>query len=404
MHTSIFIVLLNPALSLMLAVTFAVLWLQPKARPYLAALAAGHVAVGLGFLLQYVQLPIGFYPTKFISNVFLMCGSVLMASAVIARAGRPVPFVPLLGLAGAGLCGFLWFTLQQPFLAGRILSTCLAMGGMGLIVSWNLYRHKNKTVIDKLLLGLSLFIAVNMVTVTPVLLATTGRYISYDGYYQSTFWTSTMLTHAVQAVLISICLIIGATTETLESLRREAHTDPLSGLLNRRGFEERALPLVRQARTAGTPLCLILADLDHFKRVNDLYGHGVGDSVIVAFSRLIGENGEAGAVVGRTGGEEFALLMPGRDVSVVRLFAEGLRVSVCQARLAGVPEAVGTVSASFGVAGLLPHEDLSDLFRRADEALYEAKRDGRNRVKVAPPVAAQPKAVVLPRDKAIDAA
>ena len=403
-HTSIFIVLLNPALSFMLAVTFAVLWLQPKARAYLGALAAGHVAVGLGFLLQYIELPFGFYPTKFLSNISLIGGAVLMSAAVISRSERRVPFGLLTALAVAGLGGVLWFMTTQPLLVGRILSSSMAIGCMGLVVSYNLYKQKNKTVIDRLLTGLSLFIALNMVIGSPLVLSVSGRYISYDGYYNSTFWTSTMLTHAVQSVLISICLIIGATTETFESLRREAQTDPLSGLLNRRGFEERALPLVRQAKTSGSPLCLILADLDHFKCVNDVHGHGVGDSVIVAFSRLLGEHSAGMVVVGRTGGEEFAMLLPGRDVSVVRLFAEGLRVAVCQTTLPDVPETVGPISASFGVAGLLPDEDLSGLFRRADGALYEAKHEGRNRVRVAPPLSAESKAKMVPPSKNADAA
>lgn len=383
----------------MLAVTFAVLWLQPKARAYLGALAAGHVAVGLGFFLQYVELPFGFYPTKFLSNVSLIGGSILMSAAVISRSERPVPYGLLFALAAAGLGGVLWFMTKQPLLIGRILSSSMTIGSMGLVVGYNLYKQKNKTVIDRLLTGLSLFIGMNMVICTPLLLSLSGKYTSYDGYYASTFWTSTMLSHAVQAVLISICLIIGATTETFESLRREAQTDPLSGLLNRRGFEERALSLVSQAKTSGSPLCLILADLDHFKRVNDLHGHGVGDSVIVAFSRLLSEHSAGTVVVGRTGGEEFAMLMPGRDVSVVRLFAEGLRVSVCQNTLPGVPETLGPISASFGVAGLLAEEDLSGLFRRADEALYEAKHEGRNRVRVAPPVSAEAKANVIPNSK-----
>ncbi len=244
-----------------------------------------------------------------------------MSAAVISRSGRAVPYALLGILAGAGLCGVLWFMTAQPLLFGRILSTTMAIGCMGLVVSYNLVKQKNKTVLDLLLTGMSLFIALNMVICSPLLLSLSGKYVSYDCYYNSTFWTSTMLTHAVQAVLISICLIIGATTETLDSLRREAQTDPLSGLLNSAWFRGKGFAARSHAKTSGAPLCIILADLDHFKRVNDRHGHAVGDAVIVA-SPGCSANTARLVVVGRTGGEEFAMLLPSRDISVVRLFAK----------------------------------------------------------------------------------
>ena len=120
MNTGIFIALLNPSIALILATACLLLWFHQKTRPYMAVLAAGYAAAALGFLLQYFELPIGFYPTKFVSNVFFATAGVLVSSAVISRFQRPVPYAALLLLAGAGLAGLLWFMVAEPNLTWRI--------------------------------------------------------------------------------------------------------------------------------------------------------------------------------------------------------------------------------------------------------------------------------------------
>jgi two-component system, cell cycle response regulator len=167
-------------------------------------------------------------------------------------------------------------------------------------------------------------------------------------------------------------------------LERLSVTDPLTGLLNRFGFISALESRLREAQRYGTPLALTMVDIDHFKRINDQHGHGVGDAVLKAFSDLLRGKLRGADVICRWGGEEFLILLPQQDASGGAATAENLRLALQQARFAPVD----SLTASFGVAAYHPGEALQDWIARTDRALYTAKESGRNRVNVAPPLAA----------------
>jgi diguanylate cyclase (GGDEF)-like protein len=165
--------------------------------------------------------------------------------------------------------------------------------------------------------------------------------------------------------------------EAAESLAR---TDSLTGLANRRAFDEVAELEIQRAVRYGTPLALVIADLDHFKAINDRYGHHVGDEVLKGFARILTTSVRGIDLVGRWGGEEFVVLMPGTGIEEAMQAAERMRLAV-----AGAPTRVDGktfgYTASFGVAELLPDVPTMDaLLSRTDAALYRAKHQGRNRV------------------------
>lgn len=176
---------------------------------------------------------------------------------------------------------------------------------------------------------------------------------------------------------------IGLREEREKELRRLAETDPLTALLNRRSFTDHAQTMLGHAMTAAAPVSLLIVDIDHFKRINDSYGHPAGDAVIRAFADLLlGVFGARDALVGRFGGEEFAILMQG---STEEAAAAAMRM---QQALAGktlpVSETLGLgVTASCGIASWQHGETLAALTSRADQALYRAKSEGRNRIAIA---------------------
>ena len=174
-----------------------------------------------------------------------------------------------------------------------------------------------------------------------------------------------------------------------------ATTDPLTGIANRRVLMERLDAALARARRDGTPLACVMCDVDHFKRVNDTWGHGVGDDVIRAVARTLTETCGTGATVGRYGGEEFVAVLPGLDADAAAALAERVRIAVI-ALAGGDALPVPSLSASFGVAGVAPAVggvpgdvlegvpgDAGALVDAADRALYAAKGGGRNRVVVA---------------------
>lgn len=162
--------------------------------------------------------------------------------------------------------------------------------------------------------------------------------------------------------------------ERTRDLERLARTDPLTGLGNRRDLDEG----LEQA-VAGERFGLILADVDHFKGINDRYGHAAGDAVLVACADLLRGLLPPGARLGRWGGEEFMVLCPEADAATVRALAETMRRRVEETPF----PVVGGLACSFGVAELRTGDSVDALLARVDLALYEAKRNGRNRVEVA---------------------
>jgi diguanylate cyclase (GGDEF)-like protein/hemerythrin-like metal-binding protein len=160
------------------------------------------------------------------------------------------------------------------------------------------------------------------------------------------------------------------------ALEQLATFDRLTGLWNRLKFEEFASTEISRAQRYEQGLALIMFDIDHFKAINDLYGHQAGDSVLVGISRLMSEHLRESDGIGRWGGEEFLILAPCADPAEALQIAEKLRAIVAAQEF---PE-VGTATASFGVTFLLQDDTLDQMVKRADMALYRAKESGRNRV------------------------
>ncbi|MEX5745437.1 GGDEF domain-containing protein [Massilia sp. X63] len=164
-------------------------------------------------------------------------------------------------------------------------------------------------------------------------------------------------------------------------MARLATVDSLTGLPNRHAFLERAEYARQAALRQRQPLALAMMDIDHFKQINDRFGHATGDEALIVFARTVRETLRAHEAVGRLGGEEFAMVLPGTDLAGALAAAERLRRAVREAIVitSGTPY---TMTVSVGVVVLDPNETLGMALARADHALYEAKRGGRDRVEV----------------------
>ena len=187
----------------------------------------------------------------------------------------------------------------------------------------------------------------------------------------------------------AMCLDMSEQQAAEDELNRMATTDALTGLPNRRSFGIRAEEEIGRSRRYKRPLSLMMADIDFFKRINDEYGHAAGDRVLIktaqVFTNALRSSGD---FVARIGGEEFAVLLPECDSAGAELLAERLRIAIAAMEV-DVDDGAIRTQCSFGVADWQPTEDTVDAaLQRADAALYQAKSEGRNCVKVAPPIAA----------------
>lgn len=168
-----------------------------------------------------------------------------------------------------------------------------------------------------------------------------------------------------------------------DQLNRTATTDELTGLANRRSFMRSLEIELNRARRSSSPLTVAILDIDHFKNVNDTYGHPAGDDVLRDMATTIKDAMRLTDIVGRIGGEEFAILMPNTDVRSARAFCDRLRAVAANNDIQLKADKAIRVTVSCGIALLEPGEKSDQWINRADRALYEAKTGGRNRVKLA---------------------
>lgn len=182
---------------------------------------------------------------------------------------------------------------------------------------------------------------------------------------------------------LAIALVLRDVLAEFARMRERSTTDAMTGLLNRVTFEEGATAVL--AETSARPVCLILFDIDHFKRINDTSGHAAGDRVIARLGQLLRETTLLRYTAGRVGGEEFAVILDGSDLGMARLFAEAIRAGFSASDFG---DDIGwAVTLSAGIALHQAGENLHGLTGRADKALYAAKTTGRDRVVVAPDAA-----------------
>jgi diguanylate cyclase len=164
--------------------------------------------------------------------------------------------------------------------------------------------------------------------------------------------------------------------------RKEALKDPLTRIDNRRGFEQVLQQAIEQSASGNAPLCLIMTDIDHFKRINDTHGHLVGDNVLRMVASTIKDSIKGRDRAARVGGEEFAILLPATPLEGARKLAENLRITFERLDLKkkNTGESLGRITLSFGVTAFRPDDGTEEFVNRADKALYQSKKAGRNKV------------------------
>jgi diguanylate cyclase (GGDEF)-like protein len=168
--------------------------------------------------------------------------------------------------------------------------------------------------------------------------------------------------------------------ETQEKLEKLANVDPLTGLLNRRAILNKLEESIKHSRRYETNLSVIMLDIDHFKKINDSYGHFVGDHVLKRIALFLQRNIRDTDVAGRLGGEEFLIVLPKAIISSALTAAERIRDNLANTKMKNLMGDVFSITVSQGVANYKPGDSVSSLVSRADAAMYEAKQNGRNRV------------------------
>ncbi len=291
------------------------------------------------------------------------------------------PWRLLLVLTGASLIGYLLILDMPRTDLVRGLAYQAPYSVMLLVGAAIILRHRGNGALDYALL--TLFIAAGLhFLAKPFIAAVLGSGASPQLYLASSYAAISQTTGAVMLISNGIVLLLIIVRDVMADITARSETDTLSGLLNRRGFEDRADKALSLSLRSGVPAVMVVADLDHFKQINDSFGHAAGDAVITAVGRVLKQMASEHSVIGRMGGEEFAVFIPGANLVAGRLYAETVRSVFSRVALEehGIDR---PVSASFGVSQFRASDRLPDLMRRTDAALYEAKSNGRDRVCIA---------------------
>ena len=299
---------------------------------------------------------------------------------------------------GAAILGYqVWFTVVQPHMPARVYG--LSLVGIAIFAlplwQWRAMRPANR--FDRWLrwMCVALMCIHSMGTVVQIG-AASG--LSNIDYIHSWFWWGAHVFVLSAAIGVGTLLLLAEVESVMQRLHVERVQDPLTGLLNRRGFDERVQDLLqRRAAPHAAAWALLVVDLDHFKEVNDQWGHGAGDQVLQRVAQCLQQQAASSDVLARFGGEEFVLLTTASSLAGALVRAEQVRTAVACMPL---PCLAGqTVTASIGVTVLqtLTQPDLHHAFQAADVQLYQAKALGRNRV-VSAPLVPQPMPAAAPPD------
>lgn len=349
------------------------------ARWLCAAYAIGILNGLLEFILPYQA---DARPFSFAIFAAFLASITLCNIGLARHYGVRVPWLALAGIVLVSLAVNL-MTLEMPrtsLLRGLLYQGPYAI--MSLVGGWIILSRRQNRALDLALLALFLLSGLNFIA-KPIIAMMIGSGDTPQAYMGTTYAAISQSSGAIMLITNGLIMLLIIVRDMMADVTARSETDPLSGLLNRRGFEDQADKARLLALRAGVPAIVVVADLDHFKSINDSFGHAAGDQAIAAFGRVLKASFDFRAVIGRLGGEEFAVLLPGADLAVARGAAEAARRRLRELP----PEERGIdrpITSSFGIAAMEGRESLADLLRRADAALYEAKSRGRDRVCLAP--------------------
>ena len=373
---------------LMLLTTTLVLWLNWRVHARIAGTGWWFLAhlsfVGCALLLELRgQIP----ETLSIlgGNTLLVIGYLLMLRGTCVFAGVAPPSKSMVALVLAVLAGFAYYTIVQPSYVARWWVLGSAMTAQAL---WSLAVPQRRVAGVDGLLGAGMY-GLATVAVTVVMLSVPAslswRETGVTHLFQTSGSKSWGLTLATVILALQTFGVVLMTANRVQrELQRQATVDALTGLPNRRAFDDALQRTMETAGRSAHAVGLLLIDIDHFKRINDTLGHAQGDAVLREVARRVSSTLRHAEQAARIGGEEFAAILTDPDDASLRDVAERVRESV-RAQPVSTARGPRQVTVSVGAARLTAPgpDELRRLFHDADEALYAAKRDGRDRVMLA---------------------
>jgi len=368
------------SVSAILGLVLVFTWWRERTSPLTGWWGVALLLMGAGIIIAVVASRNNDADLNAFGQAWMILSGAIMWMAVRQFEGRSLhPFwivVWPIGLLIAQFSGFL------PTFDERLILACTVMAGLSLAAALELAWDGSERLISRWP-AVILLIATGLGYLTWLPLTLTMPIREASLIFSSSWFPTVILIVTLERIALAF-VVLAMVKERQELKQRiDALTDPLTGLPNRRALFEAAEQLAEHSKyLKGDPISVLVFDLDHFKKINDTFGHRLGDRVLQLFADTMSDKLATGSILGRLGGEEFAAILPGANLTTAALTAETVR-SAFQMSAAIIDDLPVACTVSVGAAS---HDDidcdLGTLFHRADGALYAAKSSGRNRVEI----------------------
>ncbi|CAN7396490.1 GGDEF domain-containing protein [Agrobacterium tumefaciens] len=337
----------------------------------------GYLSAAFGFATPLVLGGLPFEIQAIVSNLLFFSAFFLYGHALLVHFGRPLYITGRLSIVVAAVLLVSFHVFVTPDLKRELVIGDLVCALLLAIAVW-LVRKRPVALADRLMVGIACLVVLETLVRIGMLLVMTpsGSMIELSEFFESDYAFYMQLAASIFGFLLALSVLASQISVTVDRHLHAAEHDPLTDVLNRRGFDRR-VPDFRNDIPEGV---VIACDIDHFKRINDVYGHAAGDIVLIGLSDLLRRNAPEDALVARFGGEEFVVFLPGQTAAAAGQLANAMRTGLSSLdwRNRGV---TSQITASFGVSAVARGDhSIHDAIKRADDGLYAAKRGGRDQV------------------------
>lgn len=368
------------SLAIALSVLISTSSYPPAIARSLKIFGVGKLIAATGFAMVALRGEVDAFWGVVVGNTLAVGGFSVNLIALWVLQSRPIFYAGPTAATAAALGVSWWFGLVDYDLRGLRIGTSLVILGLCLYLAYEMlmrYRGEGRAHV----VGGCLSLMMAAATAARLVGAAAGRPEQGDliagDWAERVFFLFAYIAATMSA--LNFCLISNDAFNN--ELRRQADADPLTDLPNRRRLTQRGEEETRRARRYRRPLSVIVLDLDHFKAINDGYGHAGGDAALIAAGEICRATLRDVDMFARLGGEEFVAVLAETSRSEAAAVAELLRLAMTRVRTPGAPDL--RLTASLGTATLRNGEQFADLLARADAAMYQAKAAGRNRVEIA---------------------
>ena len=369
--------MVTPAIAVVFSGVFALLWWRDRSQSYVGAFLFSYLALTAGLLVSFfASQPGGAHAVLTVHALYTFSVLSLIWGAA-KRVGQTIPLAAMLSCSLVA-APFLW---QASFIDDQYIRLYVQGSLNGLLFAIGaviLWRAAARNIVDRLVTGIFVLLSANFF-IRPQIAMMVGGHMTIDEYRSSIFYSIHVLSLALFALMLALVLSAATMIDQHFKQQKRSESDPLTGLRLRRAFDSAASEMLNRATLRNMPVSVIVADIDHFKQVNDVWGHAVGDEAIAGFGKMLSKMIRDTDIAGRIGGEEFCILVWNCEVAAAERLAERIRQKFgSQSHVASRPDL--RLTASFGVTAWREGESYMRTFARSDAALYEAKDKGRNRV------------------------